>query len=153
MNKQQLLSSANELHQVKQNTANEYLEKSETLISKINTKMLNREDIKKLIGENNIGMMKDNHANHVRFIHSILNHYNAEVLVDTILWVFRSYRSHGFSANYWAAQLNAWIEILQEELNEDSRNEIHPYYNWILINIPSFVALSNEKLEYSNPQN
>ncbi|PXY00723.1 hypothetical protein DF185_12500 [Marinifilum breve] len=151
MNKQQLLSSAKELQQVNHNTAKEYLEKSEILIGKINTKMLNREDIKNLIGENNLDMMKDNHANHARFIHSILTHYDAETLVDTILWVFRAYRSHGFSMNYWAAQLNAWIEILKEVLSEESYAEIHPYYNWMLIHIPAFVSLSDEKLGSINP--
>jgi hypothetical protein len=112
--------------------------------------MLNRADLENLIGENNIDMMKDNHSNHVRFISSILKNHNSEVLVDTILWVFRAYRSHGFASNYWSAQLNTWITIFQEVLTAESYQEVYPYYEWMQINIPTFVILSDEKLDQAN---
>jgi hypothetical protein len=72
------------------------------------------------------------------------------VLVETILWVFRAYRSHGFHTNYWAAQLNSWIEILRNELSEEAYTEIYPYYEWMQVNIPLFVLFSDEKLEAPN---
>lgn len=112
--------------------------------------MLERPDLNDLIGENNTDMMKDNHANHVRFIASILKNHNSDVLVDTVLWVFRAYRSHGFTSNYWAAQLNAWIVIMKEVLTPESYREVYPYYEWMQINIPSFVLLSDEKLGEAN---
>lgn len=146
MDKNYLLKTANSLKQVSETTANEYDEKTDTLISIINRKMLNRPDINELVGENNIAMMKDNHANHVRFMASIFKNYNAEVLVETVLWVFRAYRSHHFSSNYWAAQLNTWLEILKQELSSESFGEIKPYYVWMQTNIPVFVAVSDEKL-------
>lgn len=59
----------------------------------------NYENVSYLSDLNDIEMMKDNHANHVRFVHSILNNPNAEVHTDTVLWVFRAYKSHGFSSN------------------------------------------------------
>jgi len=43
--------------------ANEFNQKSEQLVSKINTLMLKRTDIESLIGEDNINMMTDNHSN------------------------------------------------------------------------------------------
>ncbi len=91
--------------------------------------------------------MKDNHANHVRFIASILRNHNPEILVDTVLWVFRAYRSRGFSSNYWAAQLNTWIEIIKEELSTETYHQVFPLYEWMQLNIPTFVKLSDEKLE------
>lgn len=108
--------------------------------------MLDRSDLVHLIGENNMEMMKDNHANHVRFIASILKNYNAEVLMDTVLWVFRAYRSHGFSTSYWAAQLNAWIIIMKESLSSEAFREVYPLYKWMQIHIPVFVKLSDEDL-------
>jgi hypothetical protein len=136
--------------QVSDLAANEYEGKSDQLISMINLRMLERPDIKDLVSENNLNMMKDNHANHVRFISSILKNRNPEVLVETILWVFRAYRSHHFTTNYWAAQLNCWIEILREVLTPESFNEIYPYYEWMQINIPIFVIVSDEKLDAQN---
>lgn len=149
MNKDFLLKTANAIKPVVPEVAAEYHLKSDQLISTINMKMMNRPDIHDLVGEKNLSMMKDNHANHVRFIGSILNNYNPEVLVDTVLWVFRAYRSHEFTTNYWAAQLNCWIEILKETLSKESFEAVYPYYEWMQVNIPVFVKLSDESLESS----
>ena len=108
--------------------------------------MESRSDLNLLIGENNFSMMKDNHANHVRFIHSILHNPNAEVLTETVLWVFRAYRNHGFSGSYWAAQLNAWIYILKNELSKESFEQIIPLYEWMQVNIPTFEKLSGQNI-------
>ncbi len=150
MDKKYLLETAQQLKQVSAQTADEYHNKTEQLITKMNTIMFERPDIEILIGANNINMMKDNHSNHVRFIASILKNHNSDVLVDTVLWVFRAYRSHGFSTNYWAAQLNNWIIVIKEVLTPDCFSDVYPYYEWMQINIPIFVKLSDEKLEAPN---
>jgi len=147
MTKTELLQTAQQLRQVDARVASEYEQKSGQLNAKINQLMLERADIKELVGEINISMMKDNHANHVRFIVSILRNHNPEILVDTVLWVFRAYRSRGFSSNYWAAQLNTWIEIIKEELSTETYHQVFPLYEWMQVNIPTFVKLSDEKLE------
>lgn len=150
MDKKFLLETAQQLKQVSVKTADEYHQNAEQLTTKMNALMIERPDIKDLVGANNINMMKDNHANHVRFIASILKNYNADVLVDTVLWVFRAYRSHGFTTNYWAAQLNTWMTVIKEVLTSESFVEVYPYYEWMQINIPLFVKVSDEKLEDQN---
>lgn len=117
------------------------------MISRMNDIFLSRTDLSALIGDNNIDMMKDNHANHARFIASILKHHDPEVLVETILWVFRAYRSHGFSSNYWAAQLNSWIMVIKQELSQTCFEEVYPYYEWMQINIPQFAYFSDMELD------
>lgn len=150
MDKKILLTSAGNFKQVSASANSEYNINGDQLVAKMNELMLKRPDLLQLIGEGNEDMMKDNHANHVRFIASVLKNYHPEVLVDTILWVFRAYRSHGFTTNYWAAQLNAWIIILKESLSVDTFNEIYPLYEWMQINIPLFVKLSDQQLSASN---
>jgi hypothetical protein len=150
MDKNYLLETAMQLKQVSVKAAEEYYQNTEKLITEMNTLMLERPYIESLVGTNNINMMKDNHSNHVRFIASILNNYNHDVLVDTVLWVFRAYRSHGFTTNYWAAQLNTWIIVIKEALTPESFVEVYPYYEWMQVNIPLFVKVSDEKLEASN---
>ncbi|SDX85389.1 hypothetical protein SAMN05444411_110105 [Lutibacter oricola] len=150
MDKNYLLETANNLKQVSNSSSKEYELKAELLIAEMNKLMLNRNDLEKLVGKDNFEMMQENHSNHVRFIASILANYNSEVLVETILWVFRAYRSHGFSTNYWSAQLNAWMKILLNHLSQESYNEIFPLYEWMQINIPVFVKVSDEKLESTN---
>ncbi|MBF0301902.1 MAG: hypothetical protein HQK73_02585 [Desulfamplus sp.] len=149
MNKEDLISSANTLEIVNLSAVQEYKEKREKLVSIINERMLKRADIKELVGEKNLDMMKDNHRNHAMFVESIMSNPNAEVLTDTVLWVFRSYRSRGFHPNYWSAQLSIWIEILKENLSDQSFNAIYPLYNWFTINIPHFTNISDKQLEIS----
>lgn len=104
--------------------------------------MLSRHDLSAMIGEGNEAMMKDNHNNHALFMESIFTNYNPEVLVETVLWVFKSYRAHGFQVTYWPAQLNAWIKIIEKELSPASCKTILPFYQWLIVNIPAFTELS-----------
>lgn len=149
MDKSFLLETAIQLKQVSFASLEEYQKKTEQLIAAMNTLMLEKTDIEDLVGKNNLNMMKDNHANHVRFMVSVFKNYNPEVLVETVLWVFRAYRSHGFTSNYWATQLNTWIYLLKNELTTACYSEIYPFYEWMQINIPVFVKLSDEKLDAS----
>ena len=82
----------------------EYQGKQEQLVAEINQRMLARDDIATLVGLDNLVMMQDNHNNHACFMVSLLQIYVPEVLVDTVLWVFKAYRSHGFHNLYWSAQ-------------------------------------------------
>jgi hypothetical protein len=125
----------------------EYINKSEQLIAKMNSVMQNRTDIEELVGVGNIDMMKNNHENHVKFIGSILKNYNPKVMVETIIWVFKAYRNHGFTTNYWPIQINTWLSILKDELSSNAYFEIYPYYEWILRNIPLFIKTSGDNLE------
>jgi hypothetical protein len=150
MEKGTLVKSASEISKVSEDSLNEYVDKMEMLAAKMNETMLARADILELIGgEKNITMMKDNHNNHLRFIASILQTPDSETLVDTVLWVFRAYMSRGFSSNYWAAQLNTWIQTLKENISEKAFTEIISIYNWMTVNIPSFTIAAEDKLEKS----
>lgn len=150
MDKKLLLETAKQLNCVSDEASAEYQQKSEQMTLEMNRVMLERPDLEDLIGKNNTQMMRENHANHARFIASILKNNNPEVLVETVLWVFRAYRSHGFTTNYWAAQLNGWIAVLKDTLTSGSYEEVYPYYEWMQINIPAFVQLSDEKLDASH---
>ncbi len=142
MDRNMLLESAGRLKQATEASAAEYDAMRDSLVVRINERLLAREDIEFLVGPHNLAMMRDNHANHARFIASILKFHNPEALLDTIVWVFRAYRSRGFHVNYWAAQLNAWMDVLKEMLSADAYADILPLYEWMQVNIPAFTALS-----------
>jgi hypothetical protein len=150
MEYKELVDSAANIPKVSSKTAEEYENKIAVMVGNINETMLQRADIMEMVGQNNIEMMKDNHNNHAYFIASILKNFNPEVLCETILWVFRAYRSRKFHSSYWAAQLNAWREIINKNLTNESANEIKPLYNWMQLNIPTFTSLSDEKLSESD---
>lgn len=147
MKKSDLLQTAQELKQVSKELADEFSSKRDSLVEKMNSKMLERMDVMDMVGENNLQMMKDNHANHARFLESVFHSYSPEVLVDTVLWVFRAYRSRNFSSTYWSAQLNTWVEIYKENLSDECFNALIPYYKWMQINIPSFNSLAEQDID------
>jgi len=143
MTTEDLILSASKLKQPTAEVAAEFSQKRDMLALKINEIFSKRNDIVSLIGENNISMMEDNHRNHARFLESVFTDYNPEVLVTTVLWVFRAYRTHGFHLSYWPAQLDTWVEIFKTELSKEAFAEIYPFYNWMIINQPAFANLSD----------
>jgi len=143
MDKKWLLESARALPLAEPAAVNEYSRKAEMLAAAVSEILLQRDDLTALIGEDNQAMMQDNHANHARFSAAILSRPNADVLVESVLWVFRAYRGHGFSTSYWAAQLNAWFQVLPRQLSTGSWAQIRPYYEWLQVNIPVFAALTD----------
>ena len=147
MSKNFLLESAGMLKQVSSETAAEYDRKAKNLICCINAMMTGRPDIENLIGKNNLNLMRDNHASHVRFIASMLKNPNPYVLVEKVLWIFRAYRSNGFTISCWAAQVNTWMIVLHDELSDAAFSEILPYYEWMQVNIPLFIWVSDKKPE------
>lgn len=147
MSKNELIKTAKKLKQLDEKLATEFSEKRDLLVELMNTKMLSRTDIVQMVGEDNLEMMKDNHANHARFMESVFFAYNPEIIVDTVLWVFRAYRSRNFGSTYWAAQLNTWLVLYKEKLSPECYNAVYPYYNWMQINIPVFNKLAEENID------
>ena len=144
MSRTELINQAKMLVKPSAEAYAEYNDKQEILVKQVDQEMQNREDLLRLIGEDNFEMMKNNHANHARFMTSMFFSYHPEVFVETIIWVFRAYRAHGFHTTYWAAQLNAWMQAIASNLSDNAQKEIMPFYNWLVINIPLFTLLSNE---------
>ena len=142
MNKQQLIDSASALHQPSAKTVEEFNAKAESMAKTINDTFANRPDLDLLIGPDNLDMMGENHRNHMRFMSSLFLSYDPYVLVETVLWVFRAYRSHGFKLAYWPAQLDNWLSIFHDELSPEALAEIEPFYHWMIVNNPAFALLS-----------
>jgi hypothetical protein len=151
MNNQQLIDIAPDLSTISGNHIAELAEKMEILVAEMNHNMCKRSDIKSLVGNDNISMMKENHANHLRFVHSLLEQYNKQILVDTVAWVYRSYRSRGFQVNYWAVQINTWIDLFKKHLSEDAFESIYPLYEWFRMTVPHFSQISDEEMNEAQP--
>lgn len=144
--KQNLLSSAKKLQQPSESAAAEFSHKHEQLAAKGSQLLAERNDMEKLVGKGNKQMSEDNNKNFARFMESMFSGYDPNVLLETALWVFRAYRSHGFQTTYWAANLNIWIEMLKNEMSEETFNELYPFYYWLIVNIPVFVKLTDEDI-------
>lgn len=151
MAREELLATARELEQPPREVADEFSAKRERLAAEGSRRMGARPDLERLVGSGNETMAEDNNRNFARFMESIFRHYQPEVLLETVLWVFRAYRSHGFQTIYWPANLDTWVELLREELSEDAFAAVHPFYDWLIVHIPWFVKLTDEQLAAQTP--
>jgi hypothetical protein len=147
MNRDYLLETASKLKAPSAKSLEEFASKQEKISIEMNEVFCARPDLDKMIGEKNLEMMKDNHRNHCRFMYSIFENYNSEVFVDTILWVFRTYRQHGFQLSYWPAQLDTWLELYKTHLSKPTYSEIEPFYTYILVNQAVLTKISDAIIE------
>ncbi|MCL3781461.1 hypothetical protein EMN47_13810 [Prolixibacteraceae bacterium JC049] len=143
MNKLELQNSANLLPRVSEETANNYRAKTGAMTEQVNQILLENEAIDCLIGNENIDLMKNNHENHASFMVSILDNFKAEILVNTILWVFKVYRSRGFNPAYWQEQLHGWIAAVKTHIDTQHQKEIIDYYQWMLDHVNDFTELTD----------
>lgn len=146
MNRDHLQKTASKLKQPSNKTCDEYITKTELMAADLNRIMTSRADVLKMVGTENLSMMEDNHRNHARFMCSVFTDYEPDVLIETVIWVFRAYRQHGFNLTYWPAQLDQWVIILKENLTEEAYKEIYPFYDWMIVNQPVFVAESDKMI-------
>ncbi|MBN2714906.1 MAG: hypothetical protein JXX14_03560 [Deltaproteobacteria bacterium] len=148
--KAELDHTSHQLVQPPKVSAEEFAQKSEAMAAMGSERFRNRSDVIALVGENNIQMAHDNNRNFARFMISMFDNYNPAVFVETVLWVFRAYRAHGFQTTYWPANLNIWVEMLKTELQPETCKALYPFFNWLIINIPLFAAISDNHISQSN---
>ena len=143
MTREQLVHSARALRPPSAPAFEAYSAHQASLAEGVTAALLARPDLHRLIGEGNESMMRDNHRNHARFIASLGAGWDPDVLVDSVLWVFRAYTAHGFGPTYWSAQLNGWLDGIDRELGAEAATELAPLYEWMLLHQPAFVQLAD----------
>ena len=146
MKKEDLLQSAKKLKQPSDEAIAEFASKADAMTSTLNERLSRRDDLVHLIGEGNLDMMYDNHRNHIRFMISLFKDYSPVVFTETVLWVFRAYRSHSFKLTYWPAQLDTWVDIFKNELSQESFDQTYPFYEWMIVNNPLFALNTDEAI-------
>jgi len=139
MTKNELIERAAELRPPGPECTRDFHDLRETLAARVIAVMRSREDLERLIGAGNESMMIDNAHNMSRFLDSLFHGFDPGVLVETVFWVFRAYRSHGFALAFWPAHLNAWIEACTAEMDAGTCTGAVDVIEWILVHIPSFA--------------
>lgn len=152
MKKEYLMKSAVSLVQPGETAAKEFEQLRDRLAEEHNRRMGARPDLERLIGAGNHSMMEDNSRNFCRFMSTLFSAYQPEVFVETVLWVFRAYRAHGFSTAYWPAHLDTFVELVRERLSPQTFDETYPFFNWLITNIPVFVVITDQQMGASELQ-
>lgn len=147
MKKEELIQSAKALRSPSATSAKEFERRSDAVAAELTRRMLARPDIERLIGAGNQSMMENNSRNFCRFMASLFQNYEPEVLVETALWAFRAYRAHGFQISYWPANLDTLVQVLTDELQEPAYREVYPFFDWLIVHIPAFTQMSDSALQ------
>lgn len=147
MTRDELIRSAAELQLPSPLAYREYASKGMVMAEMVSERIRVRPDMEILIGPGNLDMMLDNHRNHARFMESVFRRFDPQVLVDTVLWVFRAYRAHGFTLTYWPAQLDTWVVVMTDQMTRAAFDEIYPFYAWMIVNQPAFAVLTEVPIQ------
>ncbi len=122
--------------------AEEYKDKLNLLIEKVNNKLFSRDDLTYLIGDNPINKMYNNHENHANFMYNSFKLNDKKFVYSTITWVYRTYSNHGFSYDYFLVELSAWMEAVEETLADKKAEEINKVYSWMIDHHHEFIRES-----------
>ena len=142
MEREQLIREAQASLHVTPDATSRYTRARDILQDEVNTLMAAHPQITRLIGGNAMSMMRDNHRNHIDFMATVFQFNSFEMLVKTIPWVYRSYRAHGFSFDYFPLELDAWKQAVKKHLNPATAAEINAVYDWMLRNHDQMIELS-----------
>lgn len=82
----------------------------------VTDQLVARDDLRMLIGPNDIRVMHNNHACHVQFLASVFDLGSAACLVEIVIWVYRSYTQRGFSLRYFPVELAAWQKAIRRHV-------------------------------------
>ena len=143
MTRAQLLESAERLSTPSEASVQEFSDCRGEMAGVVIRAMGDRPDFEDLVGPRGGNLAEDNNRNFPLFMESIMAHFDPPVLVDTALWAFVTYRSHGFRVAFWSANLTTWLQTLEATLSKEARAEIAPFFEWLLTNVPAFTELTD----------
>jgi methanogenic corrinoid protein MtbC1 len=143
MTREQFVENAKESLRIRPEAAKRYAQARDAMLEEVNAAMAAEPEINALIGGNPLGMMCNNHRHHVEFISTVLQFGSFTLLAKILPWVYRTYRAHGFSFDYFPLELAAWKKAVENHITPaDATAEIIAVYDWMLKNHPLLITLS-----------
>jgi methanogenic corrinoid protein MtbC1 len=140
----ELIAQARELERIPAGAAEAYDTARTRMVEYVNASMTKNSNILFLTGRNPLDKMYANHRNHSLFMSNVFHLNHLGILVRTVPWVYRVYRNHGFSTDYFPEVLSAWIDAVKKHMPEEHATALVPVYEWMLAHHADFVRLSEE---------
>lgn len=114
------------------------------LLENLNRSMISHPQMAILTGGNPRSVMLDNHSNHIDFMVVVLKFKAFGMLCRTVPWVYRSYRAHGFSFDYFSVELENWKKVIQEHMEPTFASEVLSIYDWMIQHHADWIELSSD---------
>jgi len=147
----EIINESKDLPLIPLRAATDYYKKIPVLKKYVDDTLTSDPSINKLIGNNPLQVMYENHSHHAAFMVTVFSIGNYELLAKTIPWVYRTYAAHKFSYDYFQLELKAWIDALKKHLSPDMTAEIESVYNWMIKRHENMIYLSQTEAELELP--
>lgn len=118
----------------------------------LNERMEAEPDIDRIVPVSKRGMMRENHANHFRYMHSVTRVFSPGEFVETVAWALRTYRGHGFTLDYWRRMLPHCMELTRSRLQPEEARFLSTLYEWILENLDALGVITTPSGETEGGQ-
>lgn len=138
------IADAQQLQHVPVAAAEAYVAHRERLISAVNAYLSAKKNLSFLLGGNIADILPMNHEHHIAFMSNVffLNQY--ELLVKTMVWVYRIYHTRGFSYDYFPFELRAWIDAVERYLAPEHQEQILAIYQWMIRSHTAMISLAEQ---------
>jgi hypothetical protein len=143
---EEIKASAGQLRPVNDFAAKAYADNGMAMAAAVTNMLMQHEDIERIIGQGNAATMAENHRRHAEFISGMLENFRSELFVETLVWVFRTYRARGFAKQYWVLQLKAWRDTISANLEAEHARQVDEIYVWMLENLDDLYELSSQEI-------
>ncbi len=124
----------------------------ETMLPLVDRKLIEREDLDRLISSNPIAFMRANHRNHAVFMANVFRYSCYGLFAQVLVWVYRAYRHHGFAGEYFPLELAAWREAVTACLAPPLAAEIDAVYAWMMDRHEELLQLATPAALAEDPQ-
>ncbi len=132
-----------ELSKVSPESAEAYARATGRLLAHSNEQLEAYPNIKKLIGQNPLDMMRMNLHYHAEFMSSVFRLNSCELLTRTVSWLYRVFSARSLSYDYFRIELGAWQNAIHECLeNPEQKSEILAVYDWLIQHHENMIKLS-----------
>ena len=139
---EQVFENALQVKPVSERPAIEFRNNQPTLCQLVDQNLIAHPSLTELIGIGAVGIMKKNHQYHARFMSNVFQTNNFPLLARIAVWAYRSYKSHGFSYDYFPVELRAWQEAVSKLLPASEALEIIEVYEWMLTHHNAFIQVA-----------
>ena len=112
--------------------ATQYAGNVPKLSAQVDEQVLRKLSVSDLIGACPVEVIRTNHRNHGRFMAAVFVLDLPSLLMQVVPWAYRVYTARGVSADYFRAELAAWIDAVQSQLDPAHARPICRLYRWMI---------------------
>ena len=128
-----------------------YAEQANVLASLVSQRLAQHPRLDEFLNGNPFRLIEVNHRNHAAFVAEVLRTNNLDLLARTLSWAYHAYHHQGVSYDYFPAQLDAWKQVIRDQLPIDEAASLLPLYDWMLAAHPDTIRAA-ERYRAASPE-